>query len=87
MYTVHVKYPLFLSDFNETWDFLDRFSKNAQRSNFMKNRPVEAELFVAGTYRRTDITKLIVTCRNFANAPKKQVSRDIFELGDLCNVD
>jgi len=34
----------------------------------MKIRPVGAELFHAN--RRTDMTKLIVTFRNFANAPK-----------------
>jgi hypothetical protein len=34
----------------------------------MKIRPVGAELFHAE--RRTDMTKLIVTFRNFANAPK-----------------
>jgi len=35
----------------------------------MKLRPMEADLFHAD--RRTDITKLIFTFRNFANAPKK----------------
>ena len=34
----------------------------------MKIRPVGAELLHAN--RRTDITKLIVALRNFANAPK-----------------
>ena len=34
----------------------------------MKIRPVGAELFHAD--RRTDMTKLIVAIRNFANAPK-----------------
>jgi len=34
----------------------------------MKIRPMEAELFRAD--RRTDMTKLIVAFRNFANAPK-----------------
>ena len=34
----------------------------------MKIRPVAAELFHAN--RRTEITKLIVAFRNFANAPK-----------------
>ena len=39
-------YPLFLSEFSDTWIF-DRFSKNTQISNFMKIRPVRAELFHA----------------------------------------
>jgi len=43
---LHVKYPLFFTDFNET--YLDRFSKNPQISNFMKIRPVGAELFHKG---------------------------------------
>ena len=42
-----VKYPLFLSDFNETWSVLDRFSKHPQISNFIKIRHVDAELFHA----------------------------------------
>jgi len=42
------------------------FDKNT--SNFMKIRPVGAELFHAD--RRTDMTKLIIAFRNFANAPK-----------------
>jgi len=39
----------------------------------MKIRPVGAELFHAGrrTDERTDMTKLIVAFRNFANEPKK----------------
>jgi hypothetical protein len=53
---LHVKYPLCLSDFNETWIFLDTFSKSAQISSFMKIRPVGAELFHADGRmdRRTD---------------------------------
>jgi len=43
------------------------FEKNTQIPNFMKIRPVEADLFDAGG--RTDTTKLIVAFRNFANAP------------------
>jgi len=35
----------FLSDFNETLNFLDRFSKNPQITNFMKISLVGAELF------------------------------------------
>jgi hypothetical protein len=42
------------------------FEKNIKISNFMKVRPVGAELFHAD--RQTDMTKLIVAFRNFANA-------------------
>ena len=44
--------------------FLDTFSKNTQVSNFMKIRPLGAELF------HSDMTKLIVAFSNFANAPR-----------------
>jgi hypothetical protein len=59
------KVPLFLSGFNETGLFSADFRKNTQISNFMKIRPVGAELFQADgqTDRQTDITKLIVAFR------------------------
>jgi hypothetical protein len=47
----HVKYRLFFLDINETWIFLDRFSKNTQVSIFIKILAVEAELVHAD--RRT----------------------------------
>jgi hypothetical protein len=53
--------------------------KNTQISNFMKIRPVVAELFhmdrwaEGRTERRIDTTKLIVAFRNFANAPRKEL--------------
>jgi hypothetical protein len=46
----------------------DIFSKDTRMSNFMKIRPVGAELFHADG--RTDMRKLIVAFRNLANAPK-----------------
>ena len=49
-------------------DFLDSFSKYAKISNFIEIRAVGAELFHADG--RTDMTKLIVAFRNFANAPQ-----------------
>ena len=49
-----------------------RFSKNIEISNFMKIRPVGAELFHA--VGRADRMKIIVAFRNFANAPNKDVT-------------
>ena len=45
---LHVKYPLFVSDFNETWIFCTDFWKDFQASNLMKTRPVGAKLFHVG---------------------------------------
>ena len=52
---IHVKYPLFLSDFNETW----LFSTDGRKiliSKFVKTLPMEAELFCeeGQTDRQTD---------------------------------
>jgi len=52
-------------------EFSHQVSENPQIWNFIKIRPVGVELFHAG--RRTDMTKLIVVFRNFANAPKTTV--------------
>ena len=50
--------------------FKTDFSKNPRIPNFMKIRPLEAELFHADG--RTDMTKLILAVRNFASAPKNR---------------
>ena len=78
---LNVKYPLFLSVFNRTWICSTDF-RNTLEYNFMKSRPVGAELFHADgrtdgrtdrqTDRQTDVTKLMATFRNFVNAPKNQ---------------
>ena len=74
-----VKSPLLLSVFNWTWIFSNRYSKNTQKSNLKKIRPVGAELFLCGRAdgradgRKdgwTGMQKLIVVCRNFAKAPR-----------------
>ena len=44
----------------------------------MKIRPVAAELFHAGG--RTDMTKLTVAFRNFANAPKNCITDELHRL-------
>ena len=45
--SLHVKYPLLLSEFNGTWGFSTDFWKNAQMSNLIKIIPVGAELLQA----------------------------------------
>ena len=55
-------------------NYLHRFAKNSQVSNFMKTRPVRAELFHAD--RWTDMTQLIAAFRNFAKAPKNALAPD-----------
>ena len=52
--------------------FLHRFSKNTQTPNFTRIRPVKAQLLHADRWvnGRTNMTKLTVASRNFANAPK-----------------
>ena len=49
MYTgLYVKYPVFLLDIKETWNCSTYFrKKNIQLSNFIKIRPLEADLFHA----------------------------------------
>jgi hypothetical protein len=65
--TVHVLLVRFESKLN----FLDRFCQTYFLLNFMKICSVGTELFLAGwkTGGWTDMTKLIVAFRNFANAP------------------
>ena len=64
----HVKYLLLLSDFNENWTFSTDFSTNTQISNLIKIRSIGAEKAHADGL--TDMTKLMLVFRNFANAPK-----------------
>jgi len=48
----------------------------------MKIRPVGAELLQADrqTDGRTDMTKLLVAFRNFANAPKNESNTGLFKM-------
>ena len=66
---LHVKYPLFLSDFNDAWIFLTDFRKIPKYKISWKSVQWEPSCSM-----RTDMTKLTVTFCNFANAPKNVMS-------------
>jgi hypothetical protein len=44
---IHEQYPLFFSDFNESWTSSTDFFNNTQISDFIKIRPMEAEIYRA----------------------------------------
>ena len=64
VYWSSVKYPLFLSYFNETWIFPDRFKKKKQKYQ-ISWKSVQWELSCLHGDRRTDMTNLTVAFRNF----------------------
>ena len=67
---LHVKYPLLLSDFNETWISHTDFRKILKYQISWKSVKWEPSCSMR-TDRQTEMTKLIVAFRNLANAPKK----------------
>ena len=67
---LHIKHPLFLSDCNENLNFLDRFSKNTEISDFFfKSDQLEPSCSMRAD-GQTGVTKFIAAFRNFAIAPK-----------------
>jgi len=66
---IYVEYPLFLSDFNETWIFLT-FSKSTD-TNFHENLSYNGVVPCRCTDRWTGMVKLVVAFSIFANVPKK----------------
>ena len=69
VYLSSCKVPIIIVRLSRNFKILHSLSKNTL-SNFMKIRPVGAELFDAD--RRTGMTKLIVAFRKFANAPNNK---------------
>ena len=74
----HVQYRCYSYQILMKLEFFPQIFEIIQISNFMKIRPMEAELF-HGDGRaggraggRTDMTYLVVAFRNFANSPKNQ---------------
>jgi hypothetical protein len=68
---LHVKHMSFLPDFNVTRIFSTDFLRTLI-SNFIEIRLVGAELFHADGW--TDMTKLLIAVRNFAQAPKNDIA-------------
>jgi hypothetical protein len=66
---IHVKYPLFLSDFNGTWNFSSDFLKIPDIKFY--EEPSSGSR--VAPYGRTDMTTLIVALRSFANATKNDL--------------
>jgi hypothetical protein len=68
---LHVKWPLILTDFNETWIFLTDFGKilkcQISRKSIHRSRVVPWEQAGGLSVK----TELVVAFRNFANAPKR----------------
>jgi len=71
------KVPVILVILQWNLKFLGIFSKNTQISNFMKILPVGDEVFRADrrTEGQTDMPRLTVAFRNFANVPKICITR------------
>jgi hypothetical protein len=66
---LRLKYPLFVSEFSETWIFATAFEERSSNIKFHENLSTGSRVV---PYGRTDMTKLTVAFRNFANATKSQ---------------
>jgi hypothetical protein len=86
---VYVKYPIFLSDFNENWIFSTDFRKKLWK--FVHWKPSFSVWTEERTDGEIDMTKLIIAFRNFMSAPKRQAcgykthSEVVCLMADWCN--
>ena len=69
MYTgLHIQYPLFLPGFKQTLNRPEHISeKNLKNTKFRVNHFISSRIVPSG---RTALKKLLVTFRNFTEAPK-----------------
>ena len=67
---IHVKYPLFLSDFNEAWIFSTDFRKTLKYRILWKFVQWEPSCSMRTEGRQTDMKKEQSLFSNFANSPK-----------------
>jgi hypothetical protein len=66
---LHAKYPLFLSEFNKL-EFSQKKIEKYSNIKLYENPSGGSRVVPCGqTDRRTDMIKLVVAFRNFANAP------------------
>ena len=74
---LHVKYPLLLSHFYETWIFSKYFGK-CRNIKFYENQSTGSQVISCGrTVGPTDMMKVTGAFRNFPNAPKTSASQYI----------
>ena len=79
---LHVKYPFFLSDFNETWISSGDFRKIHKcpfSCNLVQWDPGCSGRLDGRTEGETDITKLIVAFHNFTKPPKNRSITKLYE--------
>jgi hypothetical protein len=67
----HVKYPLFLSDFNESWIFWKGFRKILEYKISWKSVKWEPSCSIRDGRTDRDMMKSIIAFRNLASAPKE----------------
>jgi hypothetical protein len=77
---ITTSYPLFLSDFNQKWFFSRGFWK--PKHQISSKSVTWKSICSMPTERQTDMTKLIVALRNFANASKSAESLTQFSSSD-----
>ena len=73
----HVKNSLFTPNFIETWIFSTEFGEIIKCQISRKSFQLESSLPCGQTDRQTNMAKLIVAFRNFANASKYSIFRDV----------